>query len=115
MTPLCHIITPIGMVGYGLDAAELSSALRSLRASSDNPVAIICDSGSTDGGPEKLALGYTSTPRSAYVRDLSQLVAAVVEFNVPLLIGSAGGDGSNDHVDEFLEIIQELTENKAYR
>ena len=37
-----------------------------------------------------------------------KLVKAVLEYDVPLLISSAGGDGSNKHVDEFVEIIREI-------
>jgi hypothetical protein len=103
---LCHIITPIGMLGYGYDESQTRVALQEL-SSSRAPVAIIADSGSTDGGPAKLATGKTSCPRSAYIRDLGRLLVLAHEFNVPVLTSSCGGDGTNDHVDDYVKIIEE--------
>lgn len=103
------IFTPIGMLGYGLREDHLWTAL-------DGGVdAIIADSGSTDSGPQKLALGHTTMPREAYERDLDLLLAACHVHRVPVLIGSAGGDGANEHVDLFVEIITDLIARKGYR
>lgn len=105
--PMCQIITPIGMLGYGLNPADLEKGL-AIAQETDAPTAIILDSGSTDSGPSKLALGSTTCPRSSYERDLKQLLHAVKTHRVPLLISSAGGDGSDAHVKEFLDIIGEI-------
>ncbi|KAF4965476.1 hypothetical protein F66182_18020, partial [Fusarium sp. NRRL 66182] len=104
---LCQIVTPIGMLGYGFDVNDLEKGLE-IALGNDAPTAIIIDSGSTDGGPNKLALGETTTPRSSYERDLRKLIRAVKMYRVPLLISSAGGDGSDAHVKEFLDIIDEI-------
>ncbi|KAL1968668.1 hypothetical protein VTN77DRAFT_1494 [Rasamsonia byssochlamydoides] len=103
------IFTPIGMLGYGLREDHLWTAL------DDGVDAIIADSGSTDSGPQKLALGHTTVPREAYERDLDLLLAACHLHRVPVLIGSAGGDGANEHVDLFVEIITDLIARKGYR
>ena len=95
------------MLGYGFDEAELELGL-GLARRNGSPTAIILDSGSTDSGPAKLALGSMTTPRSSYERDLRKIIAAVKRHRVPLLIGSAGGDGSDAHVKVFLDIISEL-------
>lgn len=109
--PLCHIITPIGMLGYSFNENLTYTALLELSRSSPNiPTALILDSGSTDSGPAKLALGSMTCPRSAYERDLRSLMSLSHEFGASILIGSAGGDGTDAHVDEFLDIIQEITE-----
>ncbi|PVH89439.1 hypothetical protein DL98DRAFT_402406 [Cadophora sp. DSE1049] len=117
-TPLCHITTPVGMLGYGFDASLIHATLVDLKIASPNiPTALILDSGSTDSGPAKLALGGMTCPRSAYERDIGQLMSLAHEFDVPILISSAGGDGTDKHVDEFLDIIQEQCEilgNEAY-
>ncbi|KAL2071940.1 hypothetical protein VTL71DRAFT_11283 [Oculimacula yallundae] len=117
--PLCHIITPIGMLGYGFDAQLTHQCLSELKANFPNtPTALIVDSGSTDSGPSKLALGGMTCPRSAYERDIGQLMRLSHQFSVPILISSAGGDGTDAHVDEFLDIIQEhcdMIGNEAYR
>lgn len=105
--PLCQIVTPIGMLGYGFDEAHLEHGIE-LALKVDAPTAIILDSGSTDGGPAKLALGSMTTPRSSYIRDLRKLIHAVQTYRVPLLISSAGGDGSDAHVKEFLNIVGEI-------
>ncbi len=104
--PLCQISTPLGMLGYGLDENLLSASLERMNATI--PTAIILDSGSTDSGPSKLAMGTMTCPRLSYKRDLTKLIKAALKFRVPLLISSAGGDGSNEHVDEFLIIIKEI-------
>lgn len=109
--PLCHIITPIGMLGYSFDHSLTYNALLELSKNLPNiPTALILDSGSTDSGPAKLALGSMTCPRSAYERDLRSLMSLSHEFGASILIGSAGGDGTDAHVDEFLDIIQEITD-----
>ncbi|KAK8107590.1 uncharacterized protein PG998_009603 [Apiospora kogelbergensis] len=111
-TPVCHIVTPVGMMGYGFDEKLTETVLESLVATG-TPTAIILDSGSTDSGPEKLALGVTTCPRSAYYRDLSKLLRLVYAFHVPLIFSSAGGDGSDVHVKEISEIIKEIVAEKG--
>lgn len=106
---LCHIVTPVGMLGYGFDAEQLTRGLESLQCST--PIAIILDSGSTDSGPQKLALGSMTCPRSAYKDDLRKLMFASVSFKVPVIIGSAGGDGTDAHVDEIVHIVEEIQED----
>lgn len=105
--PICHIVTPVGMMGYGFEEALTAYELARL-VPTGVPTAIILDSGSTDSGPEKLALGSTTAPRSAYVKDLTKLLRLVHTFRVPLIFGSAGGDGSDAHVQLMEEIIEEI-------
>ncbi|KAF6802430.1 caib baif family enzyme [Colletotrichum sojae] len=95
--PICHIVSPVGCMGYGFDDAPVADELRKLVATG-TPVAIILDAGSTDSGPEKLALGTMTCPRSAYVKDLTKLLKLVHEFEVKLIFSSAGGDGADEHV-----------------
>lgn len=99
-------------MGYGFDEKLTETVLESLVATG-TPTAIILDSGSTDSGPEKLALGVTTCPRSAYYRDLSKLLRLVYAFHVPLIFSSAGGDGSDVHVKEISEIIKEIVAEKG--
>ena len=103
------ILTPVGMLGYGFSEEIFWEAVE------DGLDAIILDSGSTDSGPSKLALGGTTVPREGYVRDLAILVEACHSHRVPILIGSAGGDGENAHVDMFVEIITQLISRNGYR
>ena len=107
LTPLCHIVTPTGMLGYGVKEENTSRVLERL-VPTGVPTAIIIDAGSTDSGPSKLALGTTTAPRKAYQRDLTQLLRLVHRFRTPLIFSSAGGDGSDDHVRLMLDIIKEI-------
>jgi Domain of unknown function (DUF4387)/Acyclic terpene utilisation family protein AtuA len=104
-----RILTPIGMIGYGFSEKLVLKALES------GVDAIIADSGSTDSGPSKLALGTTTVTVEAYERDLTMLLKATSFYKVPILIGSAGGDGSNAHVDMFLDIIIEAIKKQKLR
>ncbi|KAF9636558.1 hypothetical protein BFW01_g7454 [Lasiodiplodia theobromae] len=110
-SPLCHIVTPVGMLGFGFDELQTADMLAKLVAT-NVPTAIILDSGSTDSGPSKLALGSMSCPREAYTRDLTKLLGMVNTFHVPLIFSSAGGDGSDDHVKEILQVIEEIAEQE---
>ncbi|KZT00674.1 uncharacterized protein LAESUDRAFT_732091 [Laetiporus sulphureus 93-53] len=105
-----RIIAPLGMLGYGYDASVFLEYCEKR-----HPHAIICDSGSTDSGPQKLALGLTTCPREAYVRDLGPMLLACAKYKIPILIGSCGGSGTNEHVDLFAEIIHELALEHGYR
>jgi hypothetical protein len=108
--PACNIVTPVGMLGYGLHADQTFDALTE-KVHNGAPTAIILDSGSTDGGPEKLALGCMSAPRESYIRDLKKLIRLSWQFRIPLIFSSAGGDGSDEHVREMTDIVREICES----
>ncbi|GKT67017.1 CaiB/BaiF family enzyme [Colletotrichum tofieldiae] len=108
LTPICHIVAPVGCMGYGFDENLVALELAQL-APSNIPTAIILDAGSTDSGPEKLALGTMTCPRSSYVKDLTKLLRLVHNFQVPLIFGSAGGDGADEHVRLMEDIIKEIS------
>jgi hypothetical protein len=97
------------MMGYGFHEGWTEAALASFNDLS-TPTALILDSGSTDSGPSKLALGTTTCPRSSYERDFRKLIRLSIKYKAPILISSAGGDGSDEHVDLFLDIIRNIAE-----
>lgn len=107
LEPLCHIVTPIGMLGYGLDLEETCSTVESLVATG-TPTALILDSGSTDSGPQKLALGGMTVPRSSYVRDLQKLLHCSQRFGIPLIFSSAGGSGTDENTLAIVKIVEEI-------
>jgi hypothetical protein len=108
--PICNIVTPVGMLGFGLNTAHTYDGLTQ-KVHNGAPTAIILDSGSTDSGPEKLALGNLGAPRESYVRDLKKLIKLSWQFRVPLIFSSAGGDGSDEHVQELTAIVKEICES----
>ena len=111
MTPASNdeirILTPSGMLGYGfpIDHFKLGLALK--------PHAITIDSGSTDSGPQKLGLGEMTCSREAYVKDIEVLLEAQHETRIPVLISSAGGDGTNLHVDVFRDLVAGIARRRG--
>lgn len=105
-----RILTPNAMLGYGYVPAHFWLGIERYR-----PHAIVVDSGSTDGGPYKLALGKMTCARQSYERDLSHMLQAAYHYGIKVLIGSAGGSGSNKHVDGMLEIINDICKREGYR
>jgi hypothetical protein len=67
------------------------------------------DAGSGDSGPYFLGADAPMNPREWEVHDLELLLCAARERKIPLIIGSAGGAGTTRGVDEYIEIIRELT------
>ncbi|KAI8307587.1 hypothetical protein K4K61_003474 [Colletotrichum sp. SAR11_59] len=112
LKPICHIVAPVGCMGYGFDEDLAANELAQL-VHTGVPTAIILDAGSTDSGPEKLALGTMTCPRSAYVKDLTKLLRLVNTFGVQLIFGSAGGDGADEHVVLMEEIIVGISAEKG--
>lgn len=112
--PVFQVITPTGMLGYGFDE-DATETLLARFSDWPTPTAMALDSGSTDSGPSKLALGTTTCPKSAYERDLRKLMILAAKYKVPVLISSAGGDGSDEHVDLFLDIMKSIADEEVNR
>jgi hypothetical protein len=104
-----RVLTPIGMLGYGIPETFLRMGVEMA------PDVIALDSGSTDSGPQKLGLGQMTCSRDAYERDIAMLLAIGHEKKIPIFVSSAGGDGTNAHVDVFIDIIREISKAKGYR
>ncbi len=103
------IFTPIGQLGQGWSQQIFWDALES------GIDAVIVDGGSTDSGPGRLALGKTNVPRAGLERDLHAMAKACHIYKVPILIGSAGGDGENAFVDDCVEMIRDAIKKNGYR
>ncbi|KUJ22188.1 uncharacterized protein LY89DRAFT_704835 [Mollisia scopiformis] len=103
------ILTPNAMLGYGYREDHFWYGVEKY-----NPAAIIVDSGSTDGGPYKLGMNKMTCGRESYIRDLSPILEACFYRKIKVLIGSVGGDGSDKHVEEMLEIVRGIAESNGY-
>jgi hypothetical protein len=103
------VLTPIGVLGYGILETFLRMGVEM------GPDVIALDSGSTDSGPQKLGLGQMTCSRDAYERDIAMLLAIGHEKKIPIFVSSAGGDGTNAHVDVFVDIIREISRARGYR
>ncbi|MDR5784628.1 acyclic terpene utilization AtuA family protein [Caballeronia sp. LZ065] len=104
-----RILTPNGMLGYGIPEADF------WRGVERGPDAMVIDSGSTDPGPYLLGQGALLVSREAYVRDLTIMLEACAERRIPIYIGSAGGSGTNAQVDELVEIIAGIVRDNGWR
>ncbi|KAJ5263391.1 hypothetical protein N7478_010996 [Penicillium angulare] len=104
-----NILTPNAMLGYGYRLDHFWYGIKKFK-----PKAIIVDSGSTDGGPYKLGLNKMTCGRDSYIRDLTPILEACFHHGIKVLIGSVGGDGSDKHVQEMLEIVQEISKNTGF-
>ncbi len=91
-----------GMLGYGFTEEAFR---RGLELGLD---LIACDAGSADPGPYYLGSGTAFVSRLAVKRDLELMVLGGLEAQVPVIIGSAGGSGSDVQVDWTLEILAEI-------
>ena len=95
------------MLGYGINAGQTNAALERF-TSTGIPTAMILESGSTDSGPQKLALGGMTVPLGSYIRDLRKLLASACRYNMPLIFSSAGGSGTDHNTRELAEVIKSL-------
>lgn len=96
------ILSPTGILGYGFPEASFRAGV------AQKPDLIACDGGSTDPGPYYLGAGKPFTTRSAVKRDLTLLLLAAMELNIPLVIGTAGGSGGEPHLAREREILLEI-------
>lgn len=106
---LLRVLVPSGMLGYGFPLDNFNRGLAM------NPDFISVDSGSTDSGPQKLALGSMTCTRSAYTEEMEILIRAGLEHHIPVFISSAGGDGTNQHVEIFADIARELAHKNGWK
>lgn len=104
-----RILTPIGMLGYGIPEADFEAGLEA------GAEVVIVDSGSTDPGPYQLGLGESLAKPEAYARDLRVLLKGCLARRVPLLIGSAGGPGTARHVDEMAASIRDIARSLGHK
>lgn len=96
------IVALNGLLGYGYseDALEL--------AFSEKVDYLGVDAGSTDPGPYYLGSGKSFTDRSAVKRDLALALPKALAHGAPFIIGTAGGAGSQRHVQWLKEILLEI-------
>ena len=104
-----RIVTPVGMLGYGYPVDHFRAAID---AGAD---AIVIDSGSTDNGPQELGLGKRTCSDGAYARDLEPMLEACATRKIPLLIGSAGGTGTNEQVDFLMGLVRGIAQARGHR
>ncbi|MET3506697.1 acyclic terpene utilization AtuA family protein [Halalkalibacter oceani] len=101
-----RIVAGTGMLGTGYSIESFRKAL------SLKPDVIGCDAGSTDPGPYYLGADQPMVSREATKRDLTYMIEGALEYEIPLLIGTAGTAGTNKLVDWTVEIVAEILQEK---
>ena len=102
------VLTPTGMLGYGFPPQWFERGL------SLQPDVITADSGSTDSGPQKLGLGAMTCTYDAYYRDLEMMICGGQKNKIPVFISSAGGDGSDQHVDVIFDMVKDIAAKHGF-
>ena len=52
--------------------------------------------------------------RDSYIRDLTPILQACFYKGIKVLVGSVGGDGSDKHVQEMLNIVREISSEQGF-
>ncbi|MEK9673081.1 MAG: acyclic terpene utilization AtuA family protein [Rhodospirillaceae bacterium] len=104
-----RLMATTGILGYGFTEEAFERGL------SLSPDLIACDAGSCDPGPYYLGSGTAFVSRAATKRDLRLMVTAGLARGIPVVIGSAGGGGSDKQVDWTLEILAEVLDELGAR
>jgi hypothetical protein len=95
------VLAGSGILGYGFDEQSIEDGLAL------SPDVIACDSGSTDQGPCDLGSGSLHMSVESYRRDLSYMIQAGQRAGIPVIVGTAGGAGTDAQVDTLAEIAGE--------
>ncbi|MCG8543359.1 MAG: DUF1446 domain-containing protein [Alphaproteobacteria bacterium] len=102
-----RMMATTGMLGYGYTEEAFRRGLE------QRPDFIAADGGSMDPGPYYLGAGVPFVSRQALKRDLGLMIEAGIEHNIPVLIGSAGGGGSDPQVALVREVAEEIAAEKG--
>ena len=82
-------------------------------AVADRPHAIVADGGSGDIGANYLGSNAEYNPREWEKHDLRLMLKASRQLSVPMIVGSAGGAGTNAGVDRYMEMIREIADEES--
>jgi hypothetical protein len=104
-----RIMAVAGNLGYGFPEASLRNGI------ARKPHAIGADNGSSDPGPYYLGSGKSLIKREQLRRDLGLSLKAARDAGVPYVIGTAGTAGGKPHMEEFLDVLDEVTRRDGLR
>ena len=105
--PELRMMATTGMLGYGYTEEAFRRGLE------QNLDFIAADGGSMDPGPHYLGEGIPFVSRQAIKRDIGLMIEAGVSRGIPVLIGSAGGGGSDPQIALVREVVEEVAAEKG--
>jgi acyclic terpene utilization AtuA family protein len=79
----------------------------------DGPDAIVADAGSGDIGANYLGSGAEYNPREWEKHDLRLMLTAARRLGIPMIVGSAGGAGTNASTDRYVELVKEIAQEES--
>lgn len=85
-----------------------------LRAFEHEIHGIVIDAGSTDAGPHKLGASVSIVSKREVKKDLELMLKKSLSNKIPIIIGSAGGAGARKHVEDTLDILNEIIDENNY-
>lgn len=97
-----RVLSTTAILGYGFPVSSFEEGMKR------KPHLIAVDAGSSDPGPYYLGAGVSFTDRGAVKRDLALMLSAAMEHQIPVVIGTAGGSGADQHLDWCEAIIEEI-------
>jgi hypothetical protein len=95
------IIVSHGMLGYGFPKESLESAIEI------GIDVLAIDAGSTDPGPYYLGSGQLFGAEEMMTRDLELLLDAQTRTGAKIVIGSAGGAGTNTQLEKVTKLLRD--------
>ncbi|WP_144113836.1 acyclic terpene utilization AtuA family protein [Paraburkholderia sp. BCC1886] len=104
-----RIMAVAGNLGYGFPETSLKNGI------ARKPHLVGADNGSSDPGPYYLGSGKSLIKREQLRRDLGLSLKAARDAGVPYVIGTAGTAGGKPHLDEFLDVLDEVTKRDGLR
>ncbi|GKX29942.1 3-methylaspartate ammonia-lyase [Vallitalea longa] len=97
-----RVLSPTAILGYGFPMESFEEGMKR------KPHVIAVDAGSTDPGPYYLGAGISFTDESAVKRDLTIMIKAARENNIPVIVGTAGGSGGEPHLQGVVDIVKSI-------
>lgn len=97
-----RVLSPTAILGYGFPMESFEEGMKR------KPHVIAVDAGSTDPGPYYLGAGISFTDESAVKRDLTVMIKAARENNIPVIVGTAGGSGGEPHLQGVVDIVKSI-------